>query len=56
MTAQTSQEILKKYNSEDKINIFLDKNYGPSYCRNLGIESSKSDYVHFNSDDFYKRN
>ena len=54
----TSQEILKKYNSEDKINIILlDKNYGPSYCRNLGIESSKSDYISFlDSDDFWPQN
>ena len=60
MTASNdnSQEILK-YSKEDKINIllFYNQNYGPSYCRNLGIESSKSDYISFlDSDDFWPQN
>ena len=33
------QKILKKYNSDERINIILLKeNLGPSYCRNLGLK------------------
>ncbi len=53
-----SKEILKKYEKEDKINItFLNKNMGPSYCRNLGIKKSQSDYIAFlDSDDYWPKN
>ena len=53
-----SRDILKKYIKEDKIKItLLNKNFGPSYCRNLGIENSKSEYIAFlDSDDYWPEN
>tara|TARA_B100001057_G_scaffold447195_1_gene486482 strand:- start:1141 stop:1896 length:756 start_codon:yes stop_codon:yes gene_type:complete len=54
----TSKDILKEYNQEEKINIiFLNENFGPSYCRNLGIKNSKSEHIAFlDSDDFWPEN
>ena len=35
---------------------FLNKNYGPYYCRNLGIKKSSSEYVAFlDPDDFWPK-
>lgn len=53
-----SQEILNKYEKLDNIKIFrLKKNQGPSYCRNLGIKESKSEFIAFmDSDDFWPEN
>ena len=53
-----SREILKQYKKEEKIKILLlDKKSGPSYCRNLGIENSNSEYLAFlDSDDFWPAN
>ncbi len=53
-----SSEILKKYEKFENIKIFkLKKNEGPSYCRNLGINKSNSQYVAFmDSDDFWPEN
>ena len=36
--------------------IILNKNQGPAYCRNLGIQKSSGDYIAFlDSDDFWKK-
>ena len=47
-STDNSKEILKKYENIKNIEvIFLKENKGPSYCRNLGIKSSKSEYIAF---------
>ncbi len=53
-----SRDILKEYNREDQIKItLLNKNFGPSYCRNLGLKNSKSEYIAFlDSDDYWPKN
>jgi len=53
-----SQEVLKKFNTNKKIKIiFLKKNKGPSFCRNLGIRLSFSKYIGFlDADDFWEEN
>ena len=54
----SSNEILKEYAKKDKINIIqLDKNSGPSQCRNLGMKNSNSEYIAFlDSDDYWPNN
>ncbi len=49
--------ILKKYNSNNKIKIiWLKKNKGAGFCRNLAIRNSKSEYIAFiDSDDIWKK-
>jgi teichuronic acid biosynthesis glycosyltransferase TuaG len=51
-----SISILKKYEKKKKIKIiFLKKNRGPSYCRNLGLQLSRSKIICFlDSDDFWE--
>ena len=53
----TSKEILKSF--ENRINIFpifLNKNMGVAFCRNLGIRISKSKYVSFiDHDDIWSK-
>jgi teichuronic acid biosynthesis glycosyltransferase TuaG len=53
-----TKEILKKYNNNKKIKIiFLKKNCGAGYCRNLALKLSKSYYVAFiDSDDTWDKN
>ena len=52
-----TKKILKKYENEPNINIiWLPKNKKAGFCRNLGIRSSKSEYVAFiDSDDIWKQ-
>jgi len=52
-----SKKIIKKYKN-NKINVvFLSKNKGVSFCRNLGIRLSKSKYISFiDSDDYWSQN
>jgi len=51
-------KILKNFNKNKKINlIFLKKNKGAGYCRNLAIKKSKSKYIAFiDSDDLWHKN
>ena len=53
-----SVEVLQKYQKFDNINFFfLKENKGPAFCRNYGIEHSKSKYLAFmDSDDFWPEN
>ena len=49
--------ILKKYDSNNKIKIiWLKKNKGAGFCRNLAIRNSKSQYIAFiDSDDIWEK-
>jgi teichuronic acid biosynthesis glycosyltransferase TuaG len=57
-SSDSSTNILKKYNKNKKIKIiYLKKNKGPSFCRNLAIKNSKNSYIAFlDSDDTWKYN
>ena len=57
-STDNSREIISKFKNFKNIKIFnLEKNMGPSYCRNLGIKNSLSDYIAFlDSDDFWPKN
>ena len=52
-----SKQKLKNYKN-DKINVvFLSKNKGVSFCRNLGIRLSNSEYISFlDADDYWSKN
>ncbi len=52
-----SKSILKEYEKIDNIKlIYLEKTYGPHYCRNVGMENSTADYVAFlDSDDYWPK-
>ena len=56
-STDNSREIISKFKNYRNIKIFnLEKNMGPSYCRNLGIKNSLSDYIAFlDSDDFWPK-
>ncbi|MFL2875774.1 MAG: glycosyltransferase family 2 protein [Candidatus Pelagibacter sp.] len=53
-----SKEVLKKFKKNKKIKVvFLKKNRGPSFCRNIGISLSKSSFISFlDSDDYWPKN
>jgi len=53
-----TKQILKQYSSHPKIKIiWLKKNKGPAFCRNLAMIRSKSDYIAFiDSDDIWYKN
>ncbi len=53
-----SKYYLQKYKKNKNIKIFfLNKNCGPSFCRNFGISKSRSNYIAFlDSDDFWPKN
>jgi len=53
-----NKEILRKYTNYSKIKIvFLKKNKGAGFCRNLAIKHSKGDYIAFiDSDDIWNKN
>ena len=55
---ELTKNILLKYKNYSKIKIiFLKKNKGAAYCRNLAIKKSKSDYLAFiDSDDLWGEN
>ena len=52
-----TQDILKKYEEHDQINIiWLKKNKWAGFCRNLAIRNSKSEYIAFvDSDDIWDK-
>ena len=53
-----SLKYLHKYKNNKKIEIIsLQKNKGPSYCRNIGLSKSKNYFIAFlDSDDFWHKN
>ena len=53
----TQKKNLKNYKN-DKINVvFLSKNKGVAFCRNLGIRLSNSEYISFlDADDYWSKN
>jgi teichuronic acid biosynthesis glycosyltransferase TuaG len=57
-SSDNSSRILKKYRKNKKIKIFfLEKNRGPSFCRNFGLKKSNSKFIAFlDSDDYWKKN
>ena len=54
-STDNSSQILDKYKNRKNFKIIkLNKNKGPSFCRNLGMRVSKSDYMAFlDSDDWW---
>lgn len=52
-----SIELLKKYKNNKKIKIiYLKKNKGPSYCRNIGLKLSQAKIICFlDSDDYWRK-
>ena len=57
-STDNSLQILDSFKKNDNIKIVkLNKNKGPSFCRNLGIRISKSKYISFlDSDDYWTDN
>ena len=54
----SSKQFLKKYSNNSKIKIiWLKKNKGPGFCRNIAMRYAKSDYITFiDSDDIWDSN
>ena len=54
-SSDQSNEIINEFRKENKIKyIKLNKNKGPSFCRNIGIRMSNSNYISFlDSDDYW---
>ena len=54
---EKTKKIIRKYQKHKNIKvIWLKKNKGPAYCRNLGISKSFSKYIAFlDSDDIWTR-
>ena len=52
-----SKIILEKFKNSEKVKIiYLNKNMGPSFCRNYGIRISSSKYISFmDSDDYWTK-
>ena len=57
-STDNSRKVIEKYSSHEKITtIYLKKNMGVAFSRNLGIRMSKSKYVSFiDSDDLWTNN
>ena len=57
-SSDISSKILQKYRKNKRIKIFfLEKNRGPSFCRNFGLKKSNSKFIAFlDSDDYWKKN
>lgn len=58
-STDNSKEVIEKYVLEDsRIKLIdLDENIGQGFCRNIGIEQAKGEYVLFiDSDDYYENN
>ena len=57
-STDNSHEVLNSYKQIKKISIIkLKKNKGPSFCRNLGLRISKSNFISFiDSDDYWEKN
>ena len=53
-----TKQILKQYSSHPKIKIiWLKKNKGPGFCRNIAMRNSQSEYIAFiDSDDIWEKN
>jgi len=51
-----SKEIINKYEKNNIRSIFLPRNKGVSFCRNLGIRISNSEYISFlDADDYWSK-
>ena len=57
-SSDISSKILQKHRKNKRIKtFFLEKNRGPSFCRNLGLKKSNSKFIAFlDSDDYWKKN
>ncbi|MAJ45462.1 MAG: hypothetical protein CMF96_12075 [Candidatus Marinimicrobia bacterium] len=57
-SSDKSDEIINKFRQKNKIKyVKLKKNKGPSFCRNIGIRISDSNYISFlDSDDYWVKN
>jgi len=56
-STDNSNQVLSEFNNEEKINlVFLHKNMGAAFSRNLGLRISNSNYISFlDSDDYWSK-